>query len=94
MFAAEQTWPTEDELKSCLKKPQRKGSLEEMETDEVDMSDVKPKIEKAEDLSNLFDKMQITVVGKEHGNDKDDFVGSDTDDEDSVGDAEAELAYM
>lgn len=66
MFAAEQTWPTEAELKS-----KRKMSLDEEmvnPNEEVDMSQVVGSFKVSKDnLTELFDKLQIAVVGRDDG---------------------------
>jgi len=82
LFAAEQTWPTNDELK----RPNRKGSMEEQEAmvdmdHEIDMSQIKPKTQ-GDELSGLMSKMQIAVVGRETGKDSDYASSGGSEDED------------
>jgi len=75
MFAAEQTWPTEDEMKNAAA---RKGSFEEEQEQIPEASDNQVK-----DLGSLLENMQITMVGKEHGrDDSDNFSESESDDDD------------
>ena len=57
----------------------------------VQKSILKNKANEAEGLNELFDKMQIKVVGREQGADSDDAIESE---EGSVGDIDDELAYM
>ena len=78
LFAAEQTWPTPEEISRG-----RKGSHagEEMgEVEPVDLSHINP-VKKGDELTGLMDRMQISVVGREHGNDSD-FEDMDDDEED------------
>ena len=97
LFAAEQTWPTEDEINN---KQQRKLSAasEEMMAEaesEVDMAKVigsyktKTGGKDASNLAELFDKMQIAVVGRNDGHESDQ-VSSGSDDEE----ADEELKTM
>ena len=46
------------------------------------------------DLSELFDKLQIDVVGKENKDGDSDNGIEDSEESDEVGDVEEELAYM
>lgn len=74
----------------------RKGSMnaemEGVEQEPLDMEKMRPK--QKDDLSGLMDKLTISVVGKEHGNDSDHFVsdGSDEeeDEQDDISDSEAQ----
>lgn len=72
LFSAEQTWPTEDELKRNRKEKLAEDDAMPAEIDQepLDLSQIKPAIKKKdEDLSNLFNKMQISVVGRENEQD-------------------------
>jgi len=70
--------------------------MQEMDTEPVNLKGILKKPKQGEELTELFDKMQIAVVGKEQGNDSDNGVMSDGGDEsgDSMGDIDEELAYM
>lgn len=55
---------------------------------------IKPKEEKGgADLTELFDKMQIAVVGRENQNEDDSGI-SDEEDSEEVGDLDEELSYQ
>lgn len=76
-----------------LKRPQRKGSLEEdemqdMEHEPMDMSKFKPtqKEDTASELTGLMQKMQIAVVGRETGKDSDEDFEDQDSEEDVSGD--------
>lgn len=84
LFAAEQTWPTNDELK----RPKRKGSLDQQDEmvdmdHQMDMSQIKPEqLGGTDELASLMSKMQITVVGRETGKDSDYASSQGEEDED------------
>ena len=81
LFAAEQTWPTEAEMKRGRKMSLQEDQMEEMEQEPLDMSKIKPGLVE-KDLAGLFDKMQIGVVGKETGGNSDsEFEDMESDDE-------------
>ena len=96
-FAAEQTWPTEAEMRSAA---QRKGSLDQDEMVEMDTGNIggftipaKKVGQSPEDLSSLFDKMQIKVVGRENQTGEDSGI-SDGDDSEEVGGVDEELGMQ
>ena len=62
----------------------------------IQASKEKQQIKGEGDLAELFDKMQIAVVGRENQNDGEDSGISDDEDEssDEVGDADEELKYQ
>ena len=107
-FAAEQTWPTEAEIRDAAKRKLSEADDDNDQMKEMDMGDqlmiggfnvaankdTKDGAKPGTDLSELFDKMQIAIVGKEN-NDKDEDSGISDDDEDSdeVGDMDDELKY-
>lgn len=93
-FAAEQTWPTDAEIKEAAKrKLSGQDEMEDMDTG-VDMNigsfKIKPK-EEGTDLTGLFNKMQIAVVGRENQQDEEDSGISDNEEDDEVGDLDEEL---
>ena len=76
MFAAEQTWPTEEEFKHAQASKQRRTSEEEV-MEQIDTSSkpefqvplsIIPSKKKKEDksLEEMFDRMEIKVVGREN----------------------------
>lgn len=90
-FAAEQTWPTDAEIREAAqRKLSGQDEMVEMDTGsntfgnfEVGKSILKNKQpEGGSDLTELFDKMQIAVVGRENGNDASDSGISDEDEND------------
>lgn len=84
MFAAEQTWPTEDEINEASKT--RKESMSEMD---MGMDEVKIPKEGMDGLGDMMEKMTIDIVGKEHGNQSDDDFGDSEDsDEEEYDEAE------
>lgn len=94
MFAAEQTWPTEEEmLQARNRKLSENEGMQEMDTGELDIGsfDVSKKA-KGEGLEELFEKMQIAVVGQEgqasQQSSEEEDSGSD------IGEVDEELDYM
>ena len=68
MFAAEQTWPTEEEMRRGRKVSMDQEAMGEMESETLEMAKIKPaQGDQSKDLAGLFDKMQIAVVGRETG---------------------------
>ena len=97
LFAAEQTWPTEDEMsKARQRKLSDAEEMQEMDTGELNIGSFKvEKAGQAGELNELFEKMQIAVVGREGEDGASN--GADDEDEESeseIGDAEEELKYM
>jgi len=60
---------------------QRKESMEEMEQEEMKQEEMKAPAKGIDNLGEMLEKMQIDVVGKETGNNSDNFV-SDEDESD------------
>ena len=92
-FAAEQTYLTEDDIKEAQRN--RKGSYDEMDQDmgaaeQIDSSKFNPA--KLEDkLENMFDNMQITVMGGgAYNKSEEDF---EDDDQDSAEEAEGDAHF-
>ena len=87
MFAAEQTWPTEEEMKRPRKGSLNHDEMTELESEQLDVAKIKPAIkDDGKQLAGLFDRMQIEVVGREHG--KNDSGDSDFEDVESDGSQE------
>jgi hypothetical protein len=58
MFAAEQTWPTEEEMKKPRKRSLNHDEMEELESEQLDITKIKPAIkDSGKQLAGLFDKM-------------------------------------
>jgi len=93
-FAAEQTWPTEQEIKNAKRKLSGQDEMVEMDTgDQPAIGGFKIEKKNGDDLANLFEKMQIAVVGRENQDEDSDRI-SDGESGDEVGDLEDELRYQ
>ena len=71
--------------------------MHEMETGELNIGSYnipKKDASNADDLNELFEKMQIAVVGKENNDGTSDQAVSSDESESEVGDADKELEYM
>lgn len=98
MFAAEQTWPTMEEMKQ----PPRKGSfndeaMQDVDHEPMDFSNIikkQPQKDLGEELAGLMQKLTIDVVGRETGKDSNDGMSDcadEEDDKDEDADEDAEL---
>jgi hypothetical protein len=82
-FAAEQTWPTKEEMRAAK---ENKNKTEEVEDNDMVL---KEEVELEDDLINKLGKMQIEVVGKIEGKDTDsDHAAISDEDENSEEDYE------
>ena len=81
-FAAEQTWPTETEIKSAQRKLSGQDEMVEMDTGDVpNIGGFNIEKKPEADLAGLFDKLKIAVVGKENEEASDSEISSHEEDE-------------
>ena len=58
MFAAEQTWPTEEEMKKPRKGSLNHDEMTELESEQLDITKIKPAIkDTGKQLAGLFERM-------------------------------------